>query len=369
MEYKILVLTPDLRVPGGVSNYYETLKLEEVAEVEYFFVSPEKDESLYGVVWRMLTNYIAFIKLLRKGNIKLVHINPSLNLKSFIRDGLYVILSHLLRKKTLVFFHGWSDEFELRIHNKSYLKFFFNHSFKRCKDIIVLSDSFRRKLISLGCSESHTKFWIETTVADTSFLEGFSLEEKITTYKKLNHCRILFLSRIEETKGVFITINAFKKLQDDLPDKSFELIIAGDGSALNDAKKVVEEQRVPNVTFTGYVRGEGKGIELHKAHIFLFPTYYGEGMPTNILEGMLYGMPIVSRYNAGIADSVGDGENGFLTESKEPSVFTDMLKKIVQNPELYERMVRINHKKALENFASENVRERILKIYQTIIER
>lgn len=366
MGHKILVLTPDLRVPGGVSNYYEALGLHSNDGVDYFFVSNDKKEYLGSFFWRLIKNYYLFINILIKKDINLVHINPSLNFKSYLRDSLFLMIAHFFNKKTLVFFHGWSDEFENKIQKRYIYKLIFSKSFGRCKHIIVLSDYFKEKLISLGCDPKKTKFWIESTVADTSFLEGFSIEDKLIDYRKSDKIKVLFLSRIVKEKGVFIALEAFESLQKEIKDKQLELIIAGDGSALEEAKEMVKTRNISNVTFTGYIKGDKKKKILHDAHIFLFPTYYGEGMPTNILEAMLYGMPIVSRYNAGIADAVNHGDNGLLTDSKDSEEFAEMLMSYLSDGDHYDKTVRLNHKKALENFSSEIVKQRILNIYNNI---
>ncbi|MEK6480845.1 glycosyltransferase family 4 protein [Catalinimonas sp. 4WD22] len=366
MSNKVLVLTPDLKVPGGVSNYYEALGLHSVNGIKYFFVSNDRKESFGHFVWRLIKNYFFYAKTLFKSELNLVHINPSLNFNSFIRDALFLIIAHGFNKKTLVFFHGWSDEFENKIKKNLIYRWIFSKSFKKCKHIVVLSNLFKEKLIALGCNPNRTHFWVESTVADTSFLDGFSINEKLADYKKSDKIKILFLSRIEEEKGVYIALEAFEKLQTELSHKKLELIIAGDGNALADAKKMTKLRNIQNVTFTGYIKENKKKKVLHEAHLFLFPTYYGEGMPTNILEAMLYGMPIISRYNAGIADAVSHGENGFLTDSKDANDFAEMMKFILSDDSLYNRIVRVNHQKALKNYSSEVVRERILNIYKLV---
>ena len=97
----------------------------------------------------------------------------------------------------------------------------------------------------------------------------------------------------------------------------------------------------------------------------LFPTFHGEGLPNCILEGMLYGMPIISRINAAIPDVVKDGLNGFLTGSLSSEQFTKLTQQVIQDLDLYQGMAQENHKYALNHFTSEVIRERIVKIYDT----
>ena len=362
---KVLVLTPELKVPGGVSNFFEALCLDQYVNINYFFISFSREEKWIESIYRLLRNYYLFIKILQKGEVSVVHANPSLNIKSFLRDGLYVFIAQAMNIKTITFFHGWDELFEGKLRRNMFLKWFFSKTFQKSEHILVLSKKFKIKLIDLGCSESTTQFHLLTTVADTSFIQDFSMEAKFNSYD--DEIVILFLSRIEKSKGVFIAIKAFDQLQNEVKHLKFKLIVAGDGAALEEAKQTVIDQQIDNIEFTGYVRNDAKKAVLLSSHILLFPTYYGEGMPTNILEGMLYGMPVVSRYNAGIADAVEQGVNGYLTESLDPKVFVNLLKQIVLNKDHYEQIAIKNNQKALEKYSPERVNEKLMSIYNTTL--
>jgi len=49
------------------------------------------------------------------------------------------------------------------------------------------------------------------------------------------------------------------------------------------------------VDYLGFVSGEGKERALQQCDLFCFPTYYlGENQPVNLIEGMAFGLPIVT---------------------------------------------------------------------------
>lgn len=360
---RILVLVPDLRLPGGVTNYYNALKLETSANVEYFTVNSYKRESGIMTAIRILKNYFRFFFLLLRKRFDIIHINPSLDRRSFYRDFGFIMISRLMGRKKLVFFRGWNDEYEEKIRKSKFRSYLFRISYAKADRYIVLSGMFRKKLIQMGVAES-IPFSIETTVADSSFINELNLEKKYSD--NLSNLQFLFISRIEREKGVFIAIDAFSKFLSENPEANAKLVIAGDGPALPEAIKYVEEMKISNIEFLGNVRGEKKKKALLESHIMLFPTYYGEGMPNSVLEGMLYGMPVVSRYNAGIPDVVEHGVNGYLTHSKEPSVFTDFISDLISDKEVLKKMARNNNQKGIQLFTTEKVRDRILKIYEEV---
>ena len=356
-----MILTPDLNLPGGVTNYYNTLKLDKNENISYFFVNKNKSQSIFETIIRLIGNYFKFTYTLVTGRYKIIHVNPSLDYKSFYRDSVFIIISRMLNRKILIFFRGWLEEYEKKIKRSKIKSRLFEISYAKANKFIVLSNYFKIKLIELGVS-SETEFFIETTVADTSYLNEFNLKNKIISYN--DKIIFLFLSRILENKGIYIAIDSYYKFLKKFPEKSSTLIIAGDGPDLPAVKKYVCELKIPHINFMGHISGDTKKKVLLESHILLFPSY-SEGMPNAILEGMLYGMPVVSRITGGVPDIIKQNINGFLTESLNADVFTDFLSILATNNKLYQEMAEINHRIACERFTVQKVRRRILNIYNT----
>lgn len=363
---RILVLTPDLRNICGISNYFNTIRLNEnIQDFDYFYVNTVDKENAFLKLKRLLINYVIFSRKVANGNYKLIHINPSLNTNSFLRDAIFCLIATLCKTKIIIFFRGWEDNFEARLHNSLLLKFLFNYTYRLCLNFIVLGKVFKGKLLNLGVDISKVNFWIETTVADSSYLTEFSLEKKFQSFEE--EINVLFISRIVKSKGTYIAIDAFDILQKKNSHLKLNLIIAGDGSELPAVRQYVTQNQIASVHFLGFVKDARKKEVLLNSHILLFPTHYGEGLPNCILEGMLYGMPIISRYNGAISDVVTHEENGFLSESKDPYIFSHFLQRLVNDKNLYKKMAKINHEKALSNFTNEKVKSRILEIYKQIL--
>lgn len=147
------------------------------------------------------------------------------------------------------------------------------------------------------------------------------------------------------------------------PQRRASLIIAGDGPDLPAVKSYVEEKGIPNIKFLGHVSGENKMKVLLESHVMIFPSFT-EGLPNAILEGMLYGMPIISRATGGIPGVIQQNINGYLTESYDSSIFAEFLSTLAFDSTLYKNIAETNHRIALQKFTSEKVKERILKIFE-----
>jgi glycosyltransferase involved in cell wall biosynthesis len=215
----------------------------------------------------------------------------------------------------------------------------------------------------MGCSDA-SRFWVETTVADTSYLNDFSIHMRLTERDSL---RILFLSRIVASKGADIAIEAFRLARTRLPGCPMELIMAGDGPQLEELKSLVRRKCIEGVHFTGTVTGEEKKKVLFDADVLLLPSM-SEGMPLVVLEAMLYGLPILSRSVGAIPDVVEHMKNGFITEYSDPEVFADWIVTLAEDPELRRRIAKMNHEKALKLYSSDTVRNRILRILDEVLE-
>lgn len=350
---KILVNTPDLSLPGGVAEYLKTLALDQEPNIKLFCIH---DYAQTNVVKRMIGKYREFYH--KAKYYDLIHLHPSFGMKSFLRDMGFIALARLLGKKVVVTMHGWEDSFEERVKSSFVLRQLFRMTYARVDGYMVLGEVFKNKLKALGVKTD--KFFIGTTVADDRYIGEFDINTRLEPKEKLS---ILFLSRIEKEKGVYIAIDAFSQIKSPI-DR--ELVIAGDGGELENAKQYVAEKQIPNVRFVGFVRDKAKHELLCQSDILFFPTYYGEGLPTTVLEAMLYGLPVISRINAAIPDVVKHGVNGFLSESIEARDFVPFLETLINDKQLYNAMAIANHEKALNNFTKKQVRAKVLAAYEQI---
>ena len=64
--------------------------------------------------------------------------------------------------------------------------------------------------------------------------------------------------------------------------------------------------------------------------VFVYPSYYREGIPRSILEALSMGLPIITTNTPGCILTVDEGENGIIIEPRS-------------NPELYESFLSIDN--------------------------
>ncbi len=353
---KILILTPNLSNPGGVSSLYKILKLDKNKHIEYFDVQGKKRKNSILKLWTIFTIYTKFtIKIFDN---QLIHLNPSFDKRSFYRDGILLLIARILRKKIIVYWHGWNLEFQKSITPGKLSNLFFKTTFKKAQMHIVLGNVFKIELIKMGIDKNIIK--IESNAADDYFLE----RENVYLDPKKDKIELLFIARIEETKGVFIALKTMLLLN---KRGNYSLTIAGDGPALLRAKEFVFVNKIENVTFVGQVKDEIKHKVFRNSEILLFPTYYPEGMPISIIESMLYGLVIISRPIAGIPDWVKVPDNGFLIESLDESEYADRIEQLSKELNLMNQIQENNRKFAKEYFTPKSLQDRLNNYYASLL--
>lgn len=363
IKKKVLILCPHPERKGGVAYYYRVLKkhfLSDDITVSYFLTGKRSDKPFF--LSRILYTIRDFLFLLKcLPEYDLIHLNPSLDMKSIIRDGFYhFIAKRIYKKKTIVFFRGWSPQLDNIITKKFYL--FFKLVFN-CDCILVLANSFKSKLASWGYDPDI--IFVETTTVDDALLNNFSLQHRLSRIESRHDIQLLFLSRIEKNKGIIETIEAFNLLLKDYPN--MRLVIAGIGSFDNNARKLAEKTSNNNISFLGYIRGSEKTNVYLESDIFIFPTYYSEGMPNSILEAMAMGLPVITRPVAGLKDFIKDRENGFIIESKHPRDIALCVNRIINDIHLWKYISSCAHEYAVNNFLSPKVALRLEEKYKSIL--
>ena len=91
-----------------------------------------------------------------------------------------------------------------------------------------------------------------------------------------------------------------------------------------------------------------------------------EGFPRSILEAMRAGLPVVSSAVGGIAESVLDGESGFVVPQGDVDALRERLKQLLIDPGLRARMGRSGRERYEQHFTLAHTVEKTLAVYRDI---
>jgi glycosyltransferase involved in cell wall biosynthesis len=355
MNNKILFITSHPKCPGGIASVYKSLAGELRENKIDVFYSYENDKSAFKSI-KYIIRYLSFLRLSYRYTV--FHLNTPLSLNSFLRDLPYVVIVKIFRKKLVVHFHGGKESFYDMIISSRILRFISSITYFRANRIIVLGSSFIEDYNKIKLLEKQI-YKVLPNPVELIYLNQESKRE-IDSKKAIN---ILYLSRIDKRKGCEIAIESMSHLTDNL---NVILNICGDGPLLNDMKKLSKKLKLKNVKFHGYVKGNEKIKQFKKNDIFLYPTYYGEGLPVCLLEAMSFGLPVITRPVGGITDFIKDDVNGFITKSLNPIDYSDLILQPINDPQLYTNMSKRNVGKANNIFTPLAIVKEYKKIYNDL---
>lgn len=361
---RVLILRPRVGGSGGVSNYYDLFSrhyANDQNRVDYFYVGRSRSEAhRIERLAKSAVDTFRLVKLIRKYDV--IHLNPSLEPHAMIRDGVFnLIAKGLFSKKTIVFFRGWNRDLAKTVDRCFRRLFRFAFS---AKLILVLAGDFKRSLVKMGFERN--RILVETTAFDRSDVPTVKIAKRTLSAP----VKLVYLSRLVKAKGCLEAIQTLECLQNKYGQDQISLSVIGDGESMGCLRNYVHTRGLTRrVKFHGRLEGKDKFRVLCDSHIMIFPTYYPEGLPNVLLEGMAAALPVVTRPVGGIADVFSDGKNGFLVKSKVPEEFAEKIALLIEDPILCARIAQENRTYAMQRFEIEQVTNRIKSYYQRVTGR
>lgn len=154
--------------------------------------------------------------------------------------------------------------------------------------------------------------------------------------------RVLYVGRIDDRhKRVDLLLQIWKIVAKD--KKDWALDIVGDGPFLNAAKRIVQQQEIPNVNFYGFCDPQPF---YNRSSIFCM-TSASEGFGIVLIEAMLAGVvPMAFKSYPSVTDIIDDGQSGLLVSPFDVEEYAEKLKSLMTDEEKLNKMVNSAVKKA-----------------------
>ncbi len=330
---RILITAPHIET-GGVASFVKSI-LPYFSDAVVFRRGKREGESWISSMFRSIFMPLNFICCILKFRPRYVIVNSSLSKSMLLRDGLLVRLSRIAGLKVLLFVHGFQKQ---ALVNKFLLK----HLYFKADSICVLSGEFKELLQKAGFDKS--VYVKENPVSEDILNNNYPVRDSLS--------RLLFLSRIEEYKGIYIAIDTFRLLKAKYADLHFDIV--GDGSVLSEVKSDVLKNKIEGVSIHGYKSGLEKRELIEKSDVLLFPTY-NEGLPICVLEAMAAGLAVITRPVGGLVDLFQRCKFGDIIDSKDPEDFAMSYIKMRENLESVTKLRENNKQYAFSHFSPKKV--------------
>lgn len=203
--------------------------------------------------------------------------------------------------------------------------------YSQCSLIYMPTQIMIFELSKLGFSDVHMKLWPRGL--DTSRFDPTKKDRNLMfSITKNNKPNLLFASRLVWEKNLKTLIKIYNKIEQ--TGKEYNLIVAGDGMAMEDLKK-----QMPNAFFLGKLSHDELAKVYASSDVFVF-TSISESYGNVVAEAMASGLPCVIANGGGSASFIDQGSNGFLCSPEDENEYLDHINRILSNENLKNQFVK-----------------------------
>lgn len=120
------------------------------------------------------------------------------------------------------------------------------------------------------------------------------------------------------------------------------------------------------VNFAGYTSPIWPALE--RADVVLAPSL-GESFGNAVVEGQLAQRPVVATALQGHLETITDGETGLLVPSEDPESMAAAVTRVLEDPDLAERLARQGRESAVANFSLQRYQTEVCDVLDQLVER
>jgi colanic acid/amylovoran biosynthesis glycosyltransferase len=256
--------------------------------------------------------------------------------------------------------HGGAD-----IENKDSLKLYadsISDMFHKASRIISVDSYSSSKLFELGLPKR------KLAVIGL----GIDLELFKKTKPSSNAPVFLIVGRLVNMKAPYLTILAFASVLKDHPEA--KLIIVGTGNLFDCCVQIIKALRIEeSVIFPGVLTPEEVSGYMQKSRAFVQHSVHttdgdSEGLPVAILEAMATGLPVISTYHNGIADTITNEVDGLLMEENDIDTMATYMRKVIEEPFYADELGAKAREKIEQHFEMRKVINQLSSVLQNAVE-
>lgn len=286
--------------------------VNEEFDVDYVNLSTSRSMAEIGKfsiakVWRYFGGIGKMLWKLLIHRYDLVYLAITVNGVGFLKDFPYAAMARMFCKHRVI--HQHNKGMSSYVHKFPYgrmLKFVYDGT-----KVILLSERLYEDISEI-VSGDNVMVCPNGLHVVTNHVDGGAVDAACGT-------RLLYLSNLIESKGVYALLDACKILMD--RGMTFHCdFVGGESKQITRAlfDEAVKMRGLEDVvTYHGPKYGADKEVFWNAADVFVFPTfYYNECFPLVVLEAMQHGVPVVSSNEGGISDIVVDGVTGYCVDAQ-----------------------------------------------------
>ncbi len=340
---RVIVVATGRKTRGGITSVIKAHeKGEQWKRFRCHWIQTHRDGGALVKLLNLAIALLSYVIALPFSDI--VHIHTSGH-HSALRKSIFMVLSRLFRKKTIVHYHAFSGD---ALKDKRY-QGRYHCLFDKADRVLVLSETWKQIVNDIYHLGDKVLVLYNPCTAEVSD----------AAYRKQKH--ILYAGTIGQRKGYADLITAFARIAQNYPE--WKLVFAGNGEIERGQALAFELGIAQQVVFAGWVRGDEKDRLFKEASVFCLPSY-AEGFPMAVLDAWAYGLPVITTPVGGIPDVAKDGENMLLFNPGDIETLARQLKRMMSDDDLRSRICAASRDFARNQFNLETINRQLGDLYE-----
>ena len=182
--------------------------------------------------------------------------------------------------------------------------------------------------------------------------------------------RLLFVSNLFPSKGIYALLRIMQVLRDEKPDVRLKI----GGAFWRDKYRhkmngMIEKLGLDGtVSLAGPVMGEEKWDLYREADIFVFPSRFREEcFPLVVLEAMQFGLPVIASGIGAIPEIIEHGVEGYLYNPEDDVGFAGGIRLLTEQKDRMKKMGSAARAKYLQNYTASHLEKRFMNLYDNYL--
>lgn len=246
-----------------------------------------------------------------------------------------------------------------------YRRFIAPAAIRQCSTVVTVSVFEQRRIIEkLGLPEDKVKVVYNGISKKFRIIEDSSALKKMAEKYSLPEQFILFFGNTAPKKNIVGVVEAyihyFEKETNPLHLVIIDCTVDYIRKVLNKINTKQKEDILKKLLILDYIPFDDLPFVYNLSNLFLYPSLRESfGMP--VIEAMACGTPVITSNVSSMPEVAGDA--ALLTDPENPVEIAEGIKKILDNPELQQQMIRSGLRRSA-GFSWTNTARQVLQLYK-----
>ncbi|MYM41659.1 glycosyltransferase family 4 protein [Duganella qianjiadongensis] len=346
---RVIMIGPSPSAKGGIATVIGTLlRVGYERDGHCRFIQTHISAGLVRKAWVALWALLRVTCLMATGQVALLHAHVASE-ASFWRKAIFIRVAQFFGCP--VIFHLHSGEFRVFLEQRMSpgQRKFAVALMRRVDYALVLSDDAAQLLSGIG-------------VRNIELLPN-PIEINRVSPARQTSSEILFLGRLDNKKGVYDLLRAFKYVRDQVPEA--RLILGGEGEVAQVRELATALGILNAVELPGWVNEAQRSVLLARAAVFVLPSHF-EQMPMTVLEAMVAGVPVVATRVGGVPCMLENGACGKLVDVADLDALASAITGLLVDRPAAQAMAERAHQRVLKEYEAGVVLSRLQERYAAL---